>query len=251
VLSAQVQLAQAQEDLIRAENAAVIAEAALNVAMGVPENAPTDIRGALGEVAFEVGDLTERQQRALSVRPDYLQAALGKQRAMNGIRSARAEFLPQLDLFSSWQQDNQTFLSRGGNNWTVGASLNFNVFDGGANRARLAQSHARRRQAEALQSQMASAVRLQVREAFLNLKAAGDRVEVTREAAAQAEESLRIIQNRYEAGLTTITDLLRAETAHTSARKNFLNAVFDCRVGFAALELATGELGPASQAVTR
>ncbi len=251
VLSAQVQLAQAQEDLIRARNAAVLAHAALNVAMGLPEDAPTAIEGGLGEVGFDVGDLAERQQRALSVRPDYLQADLGKQRAANGVRSARAEFLPKLEMFGSWEQDNQTFLSRGGNNWTVGASLNFNLFDGGTNRARLAQSHARRRQAEAMQARMASAVRLQVHEAFLNLQTAGERVEVSREAAAQAEESLRIIQNRYEAGLTTITDLLRAETAHTSARKNFLNAIFDYRVGFAALELATGELGPESQAVTR
>jgi outer membrane protein len=251
VLSAQVQLAQAQEDLIRARNAVQLARAALNVAMGLPEDAPTDIEGGLGEIKFEVDDLAERQQRALSTRPDYLQADLGKQRAANGVRSARAEFLPKLEMFSSWEQDNQTFLSRGGNNWTVGASLNFKIFDGGANRARLAQSHAQQRRAEALQAQMASAVRLQVREAFLNLKAASERVEVSREAAAQAEESLRIIQNRYEAGLTTITDLLRAETAHTSARKNFLNAIFDYRVGFAALELATGELGPESQAVTR
>ena len=251
VLSAQVQLAQAQEDLIRARNGATLAHAALNVAMGLPEDAPTAIEGSLGEVTFEVGDLAERQQRALSVRPDYLQSDLGTQRADNGVRMARAEFLPKLEMFGSWEQDNQTFLSRGGNNWTVGASLNFNLFDGGANRARLAQSHARRRQAEALQAQMASSVRLQVHEAFLNLKTAGERVEVSRQAAAQAEESLRIIQNRYEAGLTTITDLLRAETAHTSARKNFLNAIFDYRVGFAALELATGELGPQSQAVTR
>ncbi len=251
VLSAQVQLAQAQEDLLRARNAAVIARAALSVAMGLPEDAPTEIEGGLGEVTFEVGDLPERQQRALTVRPDYLQTDLAKQRAANGVRSARAEFLPKLEMFGFWEQDNQTFLSRGGNNWTVGASLNFKLFDGGANRARLAQSHARRRQAEALQSQMASAVRLQVHEAFLNLKTASECVEVSRQAAAQAEESLRIIQDRYEAGLTTITDLLRAETAHTSARKNFLNAIFDFRVGFAALELATGELGPESQAVTR
>ncbi len=251
VLSARVQLAQAQEDLIRARNGAELAHAALNVAMGLAEDASTEVEASLAEASFDAGELEGRQQRALSVRPDYLQAGLGKQQAANGVASARAEFLPKLEMFGSWEQDNQTFLARGGNNWTVGASLNFNLFDGGAHRARLAQSHARRRQAEALQSQMASAVRLQVREAYLNLKAAGERVAVSREAAAQAQESLRIIQNRYEAGLTSITELLRAETAHTSARKNFLNAIFDYRVGFAALELATGDLGPESQAVTR
>jgi outer membrane protein TolC len=98
---------------------------------------------------------------------------------------------------------------------------------------------------------MASGVRLQVREAFLNLTTARDRVDVSRSAVSQAEESLRIIQNRYEAGLATITDLLRAETSRTVAQKNALNAVFDYRLSFAALELATGELAADSQAVTR
>ena len=90
-----------------------------------------------------------------------------------------------------------------------------------------------------------------MRQAFLNLTTSRDRVDVSRGAASQAEESLRIIQNRYEAGLATITDLLRAETALTTAKKNFVNATFDYRLGYAALELATGELGAGSQAVTR
>jgi outer membrane protein len=251
LLSARVQLAQAQEDLLRARNAQAIAQAALNVAMGVEEDAPTVIEGRLGEAAFDAGTLAERQQRALAVRPDFQQLEIGKERAANGVRLARAEFLPKVNLFSAWEEDNQTFLTRGGNNWALGATLTFNLFDGGANRARLKESRARARQVEALRTQMASGVRLQVREAFLNLTTARDRVEVSRDAAAQAEESLRIIQNRYEAGLATITDLLRAETARTSAQKNFVNSLFDYRLSYAALELATGELAADSPAVVR
>jgi biotin carboxyl carrier protein len=51
--------------------------------------------------------------------------------------------------------------------------------------------------------------------------------------------------------LATITDLLQVETAHTSAQKNYLNALFDYRLSYAALELATGELAPDSPAVTQ
>lgn len=248
-LSAQVQLAQSQEELLGAENAAAVAQAALNVTMGLDEDAPTAIVGRLNEATFEAGTLEDRQTRALRLRPDYQQAELGTQSAKNGLSLARADFLPKIDLFSSWETDNQTFASRGGNNWAVGATLNFNLFDGGANRARLAQSQALRRQAEALRSRMASAVKLQVREAYLNLGTARRRVDVSRDAVSQAEESLRIIQNRYEAGLSTITDLLRAETERATAHKNFLNAVFDYRLGYAALELATGELAANSPAV--
>jgi outer membrane protein len=251
VLSAQVQLAQSREGLLRAQNAAAIALAALNVAMGLPEDAPTNVTGRLNETAFDPGTLAERQSRALALRPDYRQAELVTERARNGSGMARADFLPKLDLFSSWEVDNQTFAARGGNDWALGATLNFNLFDGGANRARLAQSKALERRAEALKSQMASGIRLQVREAYVNLDTARQRVEVTRDAVAQSEESLRIIQNRYEAGLATITDLLRAEADRASLHQSFLNAVFDYRLGYAALELATGELAASSPAVTR
>ncbi|MFB3923303.1 MAG: TolC family protein [Terriglobia bacterium] len=251
LLSAKVQLAQAQEDLLRARSAQAIAQAALNVAIGIEEGAATELAGQLGETTFEAGTLDERQRRALTGRPDFQQFEIGKERAANGVRMARAEFLPKVDLFSAWEEDNQTFLTRGGNNWAVAATLTFNLFDGGANRARLKESRARERQADSARAQMASAVRLQVREAFLNLNTARDRLEVSREAATQAEESLRIIQNRYEAGLSTITDLLRAEAARTSAQKNFFNSLYDYRLSYAALELATGELAANSPAVVR
>src|SRR5271157_184097 len=251
LLSAQVQLAQAKEDLLQAQNAVDLAHAALNVAMGLPEDAATTIESGLKEFNLEAGALAERQQHALKSRPDLREADLGVERAANGQHMVRAEFLPKVNAFSSWEEDNQTFLTRGGNNWTAGVSLNFNVFDGGANRARLAAAHYRQSQAQAQVAQMAATVKLQVREAYLNLTTAQQRVKVLRQAQSEAEESLRIIQNRYEASLASITDLLQVETAHTRAQKNYLNALFDYRLSYAALELATGELAPDSPAVTR
>jgi outer membrane protein TolC len=251
LLSAQVQLAQAEEEALRAENAIELSHAALNVAIGLAEDAQTSIDGSLGEPSFNAGSLEQKQAKALATRPDYLQASLGKQEATNGMRMARAEFLPKVNLLSSWEVDNQTFAARGGNNWIVGATLNFNLFDGGQKLARLRESKARELQAQALESQMASAVRLQVREAYANLGTAQKRLAVVKDASAQAAESLRITQNRYEEGLATITDLLRVETAKTTADKNALNALFDYRLSYAALELATGELSANSPAVNQ
>jgi outer membrane protein TolC len=249
LLSAQVQLAQAQEDLLQAQNAIELAHAALNVAMGLPEDAATTIAPGLKQSNFDPGTLADRELKAVKERPDLHEASLGIEHAANDRRMARAEFLPTVNAFSSWEEDNQTFLDRGGNNWTLGASLNFNLFDGGANRARLAAAHYRETQAQAQFAQMTASVKLQVREAYLNLMTAQQRVDVLRQSQSKADESLRIIQNRYEAGLATITDLLQVETAQTNAQKNFVNALFDCRLSYAALELATGELAPDSPAV--
>jgi len=249
VLLAKVQLAQAQEELIRARNSEALAKANLNVTMGIAEDSSHALNGQLAEVSFEPGSLEERQKRALAERPDNQQALIARAKAANGIGEARAEFLPTLNSFATWEVDNQAFAARGGNNWIAGASLNINIFDGGAKRARIGEARARERQAEAAAGQLASAIRLQVREAFLNLDAARQRVEVSRESAAQAQESLRILQDRYAASLATITDVLAAETARDRAERDHLNAIFDYRISYAALELATGELAPGSRAI--
>jgi outer membrane protein TolC len=74
------------------------------------------------------------------------------------------------------------------------------------------------------------------------LRAAQQRIESARAAQAEAEESLRISQNRYEAGLSTVTDLLRVETALLETRTRYLAAVHDQRIAAAMLELAAGTL---------
>ena len=87
-----------------------------------------------------------------------------------------------------------------------------------------------------------SAIHLEVRKAYLDLRAAAQRVEVASAAAAEAEEAHRIIQNRHQAGLITVTELLRSETALAAARTRRLAAIYDQRVAAAALDHAAGTL---------
>ena len=87
-----------------------------------------------------------------------------------------------------------------------------------------------------------SAIRLQVRRAYAGLNAAQQRIEVARAAVAEAEESLRITQNRYEAGMNNVTDLLRTETAVLESRTRYLAAIHDQRIAATMLELAAGRL---------
>jgi outer membrane protein TolC len=62
-----------------------------------------------------------------------------------------------------------------------------------------------------------------------------------------AQESLRITKNRYESGLSNVTDLLRTETALLEAKTRRLAAVYDERLAAVNLVLAAGTLSPASE----
>src|SRR5437763_10709074 len=92
------------------------------------------------------------------------------------------------------------------------------------------------------QARTESGIRLQVRQAWANLKAAQQRIESAQASVDEARESLRISQNRFAAGLSTVTDLLRTETALLETQTRYLAAVHDQRIAAAMLEFAAGTL---------
>jgi outer membrane protein TolC len=93
-------------------------------------------------------------------------------------------------------------------------------------------------------------IRLEVRRAYYDYDSAQQMLSVTKAAIAQSEEGLRIVTNRYRAGMNTITDLLRAEDAARNARTNYWQALYHYFVSYASLELATGSLNSQSPVVT-
>jgi outer membrane protein TolC len=142
----------------------------------------------------------------------------------------------------NYEINNHYLASNGQDSWSVGVILNFNLFSGGSDFARVAAAQANYQRAGALRERMASAIGLEVRDAFLALQTARERVAVAKDAVTYAEESLRIVQDRYDVGLTTIVELLDSETALTAARTNLTRTLYDATVGQARLDLSLGTL---------
>jgi outer membrane protein TolC len=142
----------------------------------------------------------------------------------------------------NYEINNNQFASDGQGSWSVGVVLNLNLFNGGADRARIAEAQANYQRALAQRERLGSAIGLEVHDAFLAHQTARDRVGVARDAVAQAEESLRIVQDRYDSGLTTIVELLDSEMALTAARTNLTRTLYDATVSQARLDLSLGRL---------
>jgi outer membrane protein TolC len=81
------------------------------------------------------------------------------------------------------------------------------------------------------------------------LDSARKEVEVARAVIEQAQDSLRINQDRYVAGLTTVTDLLGTEEATRRSQTNYWEAVYRFHTSYASLELASGTLNLQSPVV--
>ena len=170
------------------------------------------------------------------------QAELAQSLARTQQQIAGSAYWPQVAFQGIVEADRQNFRSKGGANWFTAVTLRWNLWNGGETKARVEQARFAESRAEALRKRADSAIQLGVRKAYLDLRAAAQRVEVASAAAAEAEEAHRIIQNRHQAGLTTVTELLRSETALAAARTRHLAAIYDHRVAAAALEHAAGTL---------
>ncbi|MBZ5569063.1 MAG: TolC family protein [Acidobacteriia bacterium] len=242
LLSAQVNHAARQEELILARNAVALARAQLNLEMGISPDTPFEPADLLAEKPLPVASLDELEKRALEQRPDLRGLTMRQAVQADGVRAAKASFGPRLNVIADWQLDNPQFAGGGGNNWMAGFELQVDVFDGGAKRARLAREHALKSRIDALHEAAANDIRLEVRRAYLDFDTARQQVEVARAAAGQAQESLRIGQNRYEAGLSTITDLLRMQEAALRAQTDSWQSLYRLQTSYAGLELATGAL---------
>jgi outer membrane protein TolC len=126
--------------------------------------------------------------------------------------------------------------------WAVMAVLQWNLFDGLVPRAKVKEALATSSRMRSLEEQTRSAIQLQVRQAFYNLVSSTDRIAATSSSVQEAEEGLRIVQKRYETGMTTFVDVLGAETSLIRARTNALQALYDNNISEAELRLAKGTL---------
>jgi outer membrane protein TolC len=243
VLAVRVHLAVVREQEIRAANEFAVARAALNDALGISLDRTFKLTTPL-EYDAAATDLTLEQYRrsAAEHRPEMRQAELAQRLAQTQQHIAGSAYMPQVVFQGTVEANRQNFLNKGGTNWSTAVTLRWNLWNGGETKARVEQARFAESRTEALRKRADLAIQLEVQRARLNLVAARQRIGVASAAAAEAEEAHRIIQNRHSAGLTTITELLRSETALADARTRRLAAIYDHHLAAAALEYAAGTL---------
>jgi outer membrane protein len=250
LLSAQVRLAARKLELIRAQNNLALARAQLSTTMGVSAANEFDPAEALAEKNLPAPDLDEIEKKAVAMRPELNRIRSEEAAQQQSVLIAKSSFGPRVNGFAGWEADNPTFLAGGGgNNWVAGVEIQFDLFEGGAKRARLARERAMQDKVVAVKEMATDQTRLEVRRAYYDLDSARQQVEVARATIAQSQESLRINQNRYDSGLSTITDLLAAEESARRSQSDYWEALYRYHTGYANLERASGTLNPQSPVV--
>jgi outer membrane protein TolC len=247
VLSIRVHLAAVTERRIQGAADLDVAQSALNDALGLPLDGRHTLTTALSPMDLPELELASLERDASAARPEARASHLAAGLARTQADAAKSALLPQVTFHAAFETDRQQFIDKGGANWLASIGLRWNLFNGNGDRARVEEARHWMEHAHADEQRVDSAVRLEVRRAWADLRAAGQRIEVAKAAVAEADESLRITRNRYEAGMSNVTDLLRNETAVLESRTRYLAAVHDQRIAATMLELTAGRLSPDSE----
>lgn len=239
VLRSQVELSNAKQSLIQAENAYQVAEANLNRIVGLPMDTTLKLDNILTYSEY-AEDMAYCLDYASQYRPELEQARQGVEAAKGALMVARSGYMPQISASASQSWSDTNWPGDENGEWGVGVGVSLNVFDSGVTWSKINGAKADLAVAEETYRDTVDAVNLDVRNCYLNLREAEKRIGTTETAVSQAEEDYRIAQVRYMAGVGTNTDVLDAQVALTQAKTNYLQAMYDYNTSKTDLENAMG-----------
>ncbi len=242
VTRAEVDLANAQVVLIQARNAASLARVALNTAMGIAVDRPTEVQDILSYEPYAV-DQGQLIPEALRQRSEYRRVNALVTSADASLRQAFRNFFPDISGSGSYGgtfRDPRTPLDDLAETWQFVVTLNWSIFDGGNKIARYQEAEKNVEGARSRVKAIELSVSQEVVQAHLNLQETQERIAAAKKAVESAQENFRLAQGRFDAGVGTIIELTDAQLALTQAQSTEAKALADYRIAISRLERALG-----------
>lgn len=235
VARAEVDLANARVDVIRATNAERVARAALNTSMGLDVAIVLGLTDALVYQPF-AADQSALRVEALARRPEYRQARLRVQAAEATERQTFRSFFPDVTAGGSYGGATQDF----NETWEINLALTWSMFDGGGRLARHREARANVDGSQARVRALELDILREVEQAHTLVLEGDERIQAAQAAVASAQENFRLAQGRFDAGVGTILELTDAQLALTTAQNQEAQALTDYTIARYRLERAVG-----------
>jgi outer membrane protein len=246
LLQAEVEWANAQQALVRAQNNAQLARSSFNKILNRPVNAPVDVK--VPDPLWEpvTAELDEYIEKALANRPEMKLIDINLDQADQSIRLAKSDYYPDISFVGDYTKAGDTPDVSGSAFHqarfpTAGVFLTWTFWEWGKTRYAVKEQESVKKQLMDTKVAIENDIRLEVREALLALDTAAKNIPTTRTAVKQGEENLRVEEERYKAQVTTITEVLLATTRLTQARVNYFGALYQHNIAKAQLLRALGE----------
>ncbi len=232
VLSLKVRLAQAKEALVKSRNRYKLAKAALANLMGLDPAEFTEKQNLLAKTNEALIQVPETYEdgiiQALSNRPELKKVREQLISSRMGMDAAKSGYLPRVDLMGKYYVDDPAMdYDWNKDNWTAAVMLNWDLFAGFSTKARVDKADAIVKEMLAADRQATLDIKLDVKNAYLNLEAARAKYEVAASSVKSAEASYRLVREHYKGGSVTITRYMEAELDRNRTRIRSTAAFYD------------------------
>ena len=240
VIRSSVELSNAAQNLIKAQNSYEVNLATLRNYLNVDRSEPLNLTSDFSYDQFNI-DMDACIDYAYRNRKDLLIDLYKYQQAENDIKAAKADFGPSVTLSAgpSWSHTFKPSTSSD-SDITAGATLSWNFWDNGLTRAKVQQAEASRDKAKLTLTKDQEDIDLLLRQAYYNMREAEKRLNSTGDAVKQAEEDYFIAREKYRAGEGLMLDIIDAQEALSTARLNYISAEYDYARYKATVENAMG-----------
>lgn len=246
VLKVQVQLSDARVRQIDAKNNVQLSMIQLNSTLGLPLSTQIEIASPLESFNVDKADIAGLVKKALENRPDVIAMQARVNASESGLSSARGGWWPQIYLVGNYNylRPNQRIFPTKDefkDTWDVSLSVSFDIWNWNQTGHQTAQAEAQLGQAEEGLSLLRDMATLEVTQSYLNVRQARERFDVSEQGVEQAEESYRVMNERFKKGLVANSDLLDAEGALLQAKLNRTQSTVDLVLAAARLTKSIGE----------
>jgi len=182
---------------------------------------------------------------ALDNRPEIKILDVSLLQADQQIRLARSKFYPEVGLTYQYISQGDSASVSGSpyvdaNHWEALVVANWTFFEWGKTYYSSREKESLKRQIQETKSDVEDGIRLQVKQSMLDLDSSAKNIPVTQKGIEAGEENLRVNAERYKAQVSTITDLLDAQTLLARARLDYYRALYDHNQAKARLDRALG-----------
>ena len=226
-LRASVELSDARQTLIKAQNAYEVDLATLRNLLNIDRTEPLNLTDDFVYDTFDIS-LDDSIAYALRSRKDLLADAYTLQQKEEAVKIAEAAKKPSVSL-SAGPSVSQSFEPESRNSYDMkaGVSASWNVFDSGVTNAQIDEAKANRDTAQLNLQKAQEDADLAVRTAYYNMREAEHRLDSTEDAVGQAEQDAYIAREKYRVGEGILLDVIDARKALSTAKLNHISAQYD------------------------
>ncbi|HTY12831.1 MAG TPA: TolC family protein [Candidatus Omnitrophota bacterium] len=244
LLRAEVQVANSEVALTKANNGFELAKGSLNNVMGQPIDAQISFSDqehtSTQATAPGLSDLTDT---AFKYLPDWKMFKMAGDIADQNVWVQRSAYVPTLMLSGS-TGDQITYYpsyTTDVRNWSITGSASITLFDGLGIQNRIREAEANLDAQKASEENVRNGIILSVRNALLDFNAAEQTITSAKKAVDLAEENDKVSELRYKSGVATNIEVLDAQVALTQARSNYSQALFDLEIAKAKINKSVGQ----------